>query len=83
VATGKTHSVRDLCEEAFSYLGLDWENHVVVDPAFIRPAEVDRLVGDASKARQVLGWHPSVSFPELIHMMVDADVALLRRENGL
>ena len=83
VATGKTHSVRDLCEEAFSYLGLDWENHVVVDPAFIRPAEVDRLVGDASKARQVLGWQPSVSFPELIHMMVDADVALLRRENGL
>jgi GDPmannose 4,6-dehydratase len=83
VATGKTHSVRNLCEEAFSYLGLDWEDHVVVDPAFIRPAEVDRLVGDASKARQVLGWQPAVSFPELIHMMVDADLALLRRENGL
>jgi GDPmannose 4,6-dehydratase len=83
VATGKTHSVRNLCEEAFSYLGLDWEDHVVVDPAFIRPAEVDRLVGDASKARQVLGWRPAVSFPELIHMMVDADLALLRRENGL
>jgi len=83
VATGKTHSVRDLCEEAFSHLGLNRQDHVVVDPAFIRPAEVDQLVGDASKARQMLGWQPSVSFQELMRMMVDADFALLRRENGL
>ena len=83
VATGKTHSVRNLCEEAFSYLGLDWQDHVVVDPVFIRPADIDQLVGDATKARWVLGWQPSVSFPELIRMMVDADIALLRRENSL
>jgi GDPmannose 4,6-dehydratase len=83
VATGKTHSVRDLCEEAFSYLGLNWQDHVIVDAAFIRPAEVDQLVGDSSKARQVLGWQASVSFRELIHLMVDVDLALLRRENGL
>ena len=83
VATGKTHPVRELCQEAFSYLGLNWQDYVVVDPAFIRPAEVDQLVGDASKARRVLGWQPTVSFPELIQMMVDADLALLRKENGL
>ena len=83
VATGKTHSVRDLCAEAFSYLGLNWQDYVVVDPALIRPAEIDQLVGDASKARRVLGWQPSISFEELIRMMVDADLALLRRENGL
>ncbi|MBM4429349.1 MAG: GDP-mannose 4,6-dehydratase [Chloroflexi bacterium] len=83
VATGQTHSVRELCEEAFSYLGLNWQNHVVVDPTLIRPAEVDQLVGDASKARRLLGWQPRVSFPELIRMMVDADLDLLRKENGL
>lgn len=83
VATGKTHSVRELCELAFSYVGLNWEDHVVVDPEFIRPADVDLLVGDASKARRVLGWQPIVSFEELIQMMVDADLALLRKENNL
>jgi GDPmannose 4,6-dehydratase len=83
VATGETHSVRGLCEEAFSYLGLDWQDHVHVDPAFIRPAEVDQLVGDASKARRGLGWERKASFSELIAMMVEADLALLRRENGL
>lgn len=83
VATGKTHSVRELCELAFSYMGLNWEDHVVVDPEFIRPADVDLLVGDASKARRVLGWQPIVSFEELIQMMVDADLALLRKENNL
>lgn len=83
VATGKTHSVRDLCREAFSYLGLEWQDHVTVDPDLIRPAEVDQLVGDASKARRVLGWQPSISFRELIRMMVDSDLALLRKENGL
>ncbi|UCC78090.1 MAG: GDP-mannose 4,6-dehydratase, partial [Anaerolineales bacterium] len=83
VATGKTHSVRDLCREAFSYLGLEWQDHVTVDPDLIRPAEVDQLVGDASKARRMLGWQPSISFRELIRMMVDSDLALLRKENGL
>lgn len=83
VATGKTHSVRELCQEAFSYLGLDWRDHVVVDPKFVRPAEVDQLVGDASKASRALGWQPTATFSELIHMMVDADLALLHRENGL
>jgi len=83
VATGETHSVRELCEEAFSYLELDWQDHVVVDPAFMRPAEIDQLVGDASKAHRVLGWERKVSLSELIAMMVEADLALLRRENGL
>lgn len=83
IATGKTHSVRQLCREAFSHLGLNWQDHVVVDPAFIRPADVDQLVGDTSKARQVLGWKPAVEFSELIAMMVESDLALLRKENGL
>lgn len=83
VATGQTHPVRELCEEAFSYVGLNWKNHVVVDPEFIRPAEVDQLVGDATKARQVLGWQPGVSFRDLVRMMVDADLELVRKENGI
>jgi GDPmannose 4,6-dehydratase len=83
VATGQPHSVRELCEEAFSYVGLDWQDYVVVDPQFIRPAEVDQLVGDANKAHKVLGWQPTISFRELIRMMVDADLALLRKENGI
>ena len=78
VATGATHSVRELCEVAFSHVGLDYRNYVVQDPRFMRPAEVDQLVGDASKARRVLGWEPSVTFEELIHMMVEADLKLLR-----
>jgi GDPmannose 4,6-dehydratase len=82
VATGETHSVRELCEEAFSYVGLNWQEYVVVDPQFIRPAEVDQLVGDASKARRALGWQPVVSFRDLVRMMVDADLTLLRKENG-
>ena len=83
VATGQTHSVRDLCEEAFSYAGLNWQDHVVVDPQFIRPADVEQLVGDSSKARTKLGWQPEVSFRGLVRIMVDADVAWLRKENGL
>ncbi len=83
VATGKTHSVRELCELAFSCLGLDWRDHVVVDPKFLRPADVDCLVGDATKARTKLGWEPTVTFEELIQMMVDADLAALKRENDL
>lgn len=77
IATGETHSVRDLCEIAFSYVDLDWERYVGQDERFIRPAEVDLLVGDASKAGRVLGWEPGVSFRELIEMMVDADLRAL------
>jgi len=83
VATGKTHSVRELCELAFSCLGLDWRDHVVVDPKLLRPADVDCLVGDATKARTKLGWEPTVTFEELIQMMVDADLETLKRENDL
>jgi GDPmannose 4,6-dehydratase len=79
IATGETHSVRELCEVAFGRVGLHWEDHVVVDEKFLRPAEVDVLVGNATKARETLGWSPEVAFPELIEMMVDADLATLRR----
>jgi len=79
IATGNTHSVQELCEVAFSYLGLDYRDYVVSDAKFYRPAEVDQLVGDASKARKVLGWEPRVSFEELIRMMVDADLEALQR----
>lgn len=82
IATGETHSVREVVEVAFSYVGLDWKEHVVIDPALIRPAEVDFLVGDASKARRKLGWQPKVSFRELIEMMVDADLAQLQGVKG-
>ena len=77
VCTGETHSVREFCQAAFGHLGLDWEAHVVVDEEFIRPAEVDLLVGDASRAAKVLGWSPTVDFEGLVTMMVDADMALL------
>ena len=77
VATGETHSVREFCEVAFSHVGLDWEDHVTTDEKFFRPAEVDLLVGDPSKARTVLGWEPTVRFDGLVRMMVDADLALL------
>ncbi len=77
VATGIAHSVRDLVEVAFARVGLDWQQYVRVDPAFLRPAEVDHLIGDPTKARTVLGWHPSVDFRGLIEMMVDADMARL------
>lgn len=80
VATGEAHSVRDFLEEAFGYLALDYRDYVVVDPRLIRPAEVDYLVGDATKAQEVLGWEPTISFPELVRMMVDADLALLSGE---
>jgi GDPmannose 4,6-dehydratase len=79
VATGETHSVREFCQEAFGYVGLDWEKHVIVDPNFYRPAEVDMLVGDPSKARRVLGWQPSVNFRQLVRLMVDADLAALQQ----
>jgi GDPmannose 4,6-dehydratase len=83
LATGKTHSVRDLLETAFAAAGLNWEEYVEIDPKFIRPAEVDFLCGDAAKAREKLGWEPKVCFEELIKMMVEADLeAVQRAENG-
>jgi len=80
IATGETHSVREWLEECFSYLGLNWQDYVVVDPQFLRPAEVDQLIGDPSKARRQLGWQPEVSFQQLARLMVDADLELLRRQ---
>jgi GDPmannose 4,6-dehydratase len=80
VATGISHSVRELVEVAFGCAGLDWQRHVKLDPSLVRPAEVDHLIGDASKARRVLGWSPKVNFAALIRMMVDADVERLDRE---
>ena len=74
VATGETHSVREFCQLAFARAGLDWEQRVIVDPALVRPADVDLLVGDASKARRVLGWRSKTSFRGLVEMMVDADL---------
>ena len=82
VGTGETHFVRELCAAAFGYLDLDWQEYVVQDARFYRPAEVDLLVSDAAKARRVLGWEPTVSFEELVHMMVDADLAALKRNHG-
>ena len=73
LATGETHSVRDCLEEAFGYAGLDWEQYVRIDARYLRPAEVDVLVGDYAKAREKLGWEPSVRFGELVRMMVDHD----------
>ena len=80
VATGEAHSVREFCEIAFNRVGLDWHDHVVIDQRFFRPAEVDLLVGDSTKAREVLGWKPDVDFPELVALMVDADMQALRHE---
>lgn len=77
VATGKTHSVRQLLEVAFGHLGLDYRDHVEVDQRYLRPADVDQLVGDSSKARQKLGWRPEVGFEELVQMMVEYDLSLL------
>ena len=88
IATGENHSVREFLDETFGYLDLDWEEFVETDPRYYRPAEVDLLLGDASKARRVLGWEPKVSFKELVRLMVDHDLELarhehLRRENGV
>ncbi len=74
VATGESHSVREVCEIAFGHAGLNWEDHVIVDPQYVRPAEVDLLLGDAGKAKRALGWAPKVCFKELVEMMVDADL---------
>ncbi|MAL66740.1 MAG: GDP-mannose 4,6-dehydratase [Actinomycetota bacterium] len=77
ICTGQTHSVREFCEVAFGHAGLNWEEHVVVDETFFRPAEVDLLVGDATMADEMLGWKPETSFESLVTMMVDADIDLL------
>ena len=79
VSTGQTHEVRELCRLAFEAAGLDWEQHVVIDERFLRPAEVDLLVGDPKKAHQILGWQPEVDFASLVAMMVDADMDLIRK----
>jgi GDPmannose 4,6-dehydratase len=77
VATGETHAVQEFLEEAFRYVGLDWNKYVATDPKYFRPAEVDYLLGDASKARRVLGWKPKVRFNDLVRLMVDADLAAI------
>jgi GDPmannose 4,6-dehydratase len=78
IATGETHPVSELLEVAFNCLDLDWRNHTVQDERFMRPAEVDLLVGDASKAGKILGWEPEVSFQQLVQMMVEADYQALK-----
>jgi GDPmannose 4,6-dehydratase len=78
VATGETHPVRELCAIAFDQVGLDWEDHVEIDEQFFRPAEVDLLIGDPTKARENLGWRQEVGFEQLVRMMVDADLEALR-----
>jgi len=80
LATGETHSVRELLDVAFEHVGLDWKKHVELDKRYLRPAEVDVLQGDATKAREKLGWKPKVGFKELIQMMVDADLELVKTE---
>jgi GDPmannose 4,6-dehydratase len=77
IATGITHTIRYACEVAFGHVGLEWEPYVVLDPRFLRRAEVDLLVGDPSKAERELGWTPSVTFEQMMAMMVDADLARL------
>ena len=79
IATGETHSVQELLELAFSHAGLDWKKYVEIDPKLVRPAEVDYLCGDASKAKKVLGWAPHVTFRQLIEMMVDADLLQIKQ----
>jgi GDPmannose 4,6-dehydratase len=78
VATGEAHSVQELVELAFGRVGLDWQKHVGVDERFLRPAEVDHLIGDPAKAKKQLGWEPSVDFKGLVNMMVDADIARIK-----
>lgn len=83
IATGETHSVREFLDEAFGHLDLDWNKYVEIDPRYFRPAEVDLLIGDATKARQKLDWEPKVSFKELVTMMVESDVAELKKKHNI
>jgi GDPmannose 4,6-dehydratase len=78
IATGETHSVREFLEESFGYAGLDWAKYVQLDPRYLRPSEVDLLIGDSTKARQKLGWEPRTKFKDLVRLMVDADIKLLK-----
>ena len=82
IATGIAHSVKDFIELAFEHVKLDWKKFVVQDPRFIRPAEVDHLLGDSSKARKTLGWKPSLDFAGLVRMMVDSDLEKLKQKSG-
>lgn len=82
IATGETHSVREFVEEAFSHVGLNWQDHVKMDPRYLRPSEVDLLIGDASKANKVLRWKPKVKFQDLVRLMVDADLKIAERERA-
>lgn len=83
IATGRTHSIRRLCEVAFGCVDLDWERYVYVNPADLRPADVDLLIGDATKARTKLGWEPSITFEQMIERMVQADLAALKKQHNL
>ena len=78
IATGETHSVSEFLEMAFGHMGLDWRKHVEFDPRYVRPAEVDLLIGDPSKAKKKLGWEPKTRFADLVKLMVDEDVRLLK-----
>jgi GDPmannose 4,6-dehydratase len=80
IATGETHSVREFLDEAFGYLDIDWHSRVEIDPRYFRPSEVDMLVGDASKAKRLLGWEPKAGFRELVRMMIDNDMKIAKRE---
>lgn len=80
LATGETHTIREFCEEAFGYVGLDYKDYVEVDPRYFRPSEVDLLIGDPSKAKKVLNWEPKVKFRELVKIMMDADLELAEQE---
>ena len=79
IATGETHSVREFLDEAFSYLDLDWKRYVEIDTRYFRPAEVDLLIGDATKAKEKLRWEPKVTFKQLVRIMVDADMAVWKK----
>lgn len=83
VATGETHSVREFLDETFGYLDLDWHKYVEIDPRYFRPAEVDLLIGDCSKAKKILGWEPRVKFHELVRLMVDADMDVVRGQSAM
>jgi GDPmannose 4,6-dehydratase len=83
IATGESHSVREFAQEVFRLLGLDWEKHVAVDPRYFRPTEVDALLGDASKAREKLGWRPKIAFKELARLMTEHDLRLAKEERAI
>jgi GDPmannose 4,6-dehydratase len=78
ISTGDTHSIKELCEAAYGYVGLDWKDYIEVDPRFVRPTETGPLVGDATKAKKVLGWTPKTSFKELVQLMVNSHLARLK-----